>query len=217
MHAMFVDAAFNSLEVVAANLFAGFREAALRMLSYLRCLPAAKRPSTKLIVGKLHFPFYLREISFSVPFLLEARLRNTVEADQNVSSGLRRETDLIACIDTIESLARLSWRLIQRKGGEKGELVDKELWLLGALNANEVVSQFRPNFTLYYFSTLKFVEIPAHRGVNTLYCKPARRSTMCFRVVAHGGHFCNWLCEQQQRAWPKSLKDAKLLQKVVMT
>ena len=56
MHAMFVDSAFNSLEVVAANLYAGFREAALRMLSYLRCLPATKRPSTKLIVGKSHFP-----------------------------------------------------------------------------------------------------------------------------------------------------------------
>jgi len=31
---MFVDTAFNSLTVAAANLFAGFREAALRMLSY---------------------------------------------------------------------------------------------------------------------------------------------------------------------------------------
>jgi len=43
-------------------------------------------------------------------------------AHQTVSSSLRRETDRIACIDTIESLARLSWRLIQRKGGEKATL-----------------------------------------------------------------------------------------------
>ena len=75
MHAMFVDSAFNSLEVVAANLFAGFREAALRMLSYVRCLPATKRPSTKLIVGKSHFSFYSREISVFRASPLEARLR----------------------------------------------------------------------------------------------------------------------------------------------
>ena len=55
MHRMFLDSAFNSLDVVAANLYAGFREAAMRMVSYLRCLPASKRPPTELIVGESHF------------------------------------------------------------------------------------------------------------------------------------------------------------------
>jgi len=63
----------------------------------------------------------------------------------------------------------------------KGDIVGKEPWLLGAPNANEVVSQFY--FTLFF-------EIEAFRLTLASIGCAARRSTTCFRVVvAHGGHF----------------------------
>lgn len=52
MHAMFLDTNFNSLDIVASNLFKSFYGAAQRMLHYLRCLPKSKQPSSNLIIGK---------------------------------------------------------------------------------------------------------------------------------------------------------------------
>lgn len=55
MHAMFLDTSFNSVAIVASNLYKSFYEAAQRMLHYSRCLPKSKQPCSKLIIGKSPF------------------------------------------------------------------------------------------------------------------------------------------------------------------
>ncbi|KAL5345486.1 Telomerase reverse transcriptase [Pseudogymnoascus australis] len=49
-HAMFMDTTFNSLTVVARNIFESFVESANKMCAYSRCLPTQKQPSANITI-----------------------------------------------------------------------------------------------------------------------------------------------------------------------
>jgi hypothetical protein len=49
---MFLDTSFNSLATVFSNIYESFVETALKMWTYVKCLPAQKRPGTKLVTSE---------------------------------------------------------------------------------------------------------------------------------------------------------------------
>jgi hypothetical protein len=51
-HAMFLDTSFNSLATVLTNIYESFVETATKMWTYIKCLPAQKRPGTKLVISR---------------------------------------------------------------------------------------------------------------------------------------------------------------------
>ncbi|KAH0423512.1 telomerase reverse transcriptase [Colletotrichum camelliae] len=53
-HLMFYDTRHNTLETVFSNLHKAFTETAEKMLAYWRCLPAAKRPRSRMLMQTIN-------------------------------------------------------------------------------------------------------------------------------------------------------------------
>jgi telomerase reverse transcriptase len=49
---MFLDTSFNSLATVLTNIYESFLETATKMWTYVKCLPAQKRPGAKLVISR---------------------------------------------------------------------------------------------------------------------------------------------------------------------
>lgn len=47
---MYLDTSHNSLSTVHKNIYSSFKESAIKMMAYIKCLPIAKKPNSTLVV-----------------------------------------------------------------------------------------------------------------------------------------------------------------------
>ncbi len=76
---MFLDTSFNSTTTVLKNVHSAFVETATKMWMYAKCLPAGKRPGTKLVIRTSIARSFIFSLTIFFEFVLTQRLETITD------------------------------------------------------------------------------------------------------------------------------------------